>query len=503
MQELRLLRCAAALLLLTGCASAARTVADVRALDAESAARLVAEGGLLYEADNSKRNGYEYCTVASALVERGDLRLGIREASKALFLGESSRDACLVATAKRDLATAYLFAGHLERAREYAQDAITGSWSCHRNEPRVARPAQKVLGDVFLRQGRTAEAIRQYEQLEAGSDYWAQVATISRANAHLAGGNVRQAAELLARAKTAAAGNTTLAAMVDRGLGQLALIEGRHRDAAVAFERAAASATGADAAYHRMWALDGLARARLAAADQAGAIAAYGQAIASAEQVRVRFRSEEFRTGFFGEIQHIFDRAVALLVDAGDAEGALAVSEQSRARALEDLIRGRVSASAQGQVVAESAGRPAAPSDIRAALRPGLVLVEYHLTDQRAFAWTVRQGETRVASITAGRESLATQVLVLRNRIAARDPAAAEVSAMLYRLLVAPLHIGKDEQVVIVPHGPLHYLPFQALRGPSGYLIEERAISYAPSGSALRAPLARNTAAPSRVLAVG
>jgi len=37
------------------------------------------------------------------------------------------------------------------------------------------------------------------------------------------------------------------------------------------FEQAAAQASGPDAAYHRLWALDGLARARRAAGDQAGA----------------------------------------------------------------------------------------------------------------------------------------------------------------------------------------------------------------------------------------
>jgi len=45
--------------------------------------------------------------------------------------------------------------------------------------------------------------------------------------------------------------------------------------------------------------------------------------------------------------------------------------------------------------------------------------------------------------------------------------------------------LSEGEALVIIPHSSLHYLPFQALRGPNGYLIEERAISYAPSASAL------------------
>jgi CHAT domain-containing protein len=37
--------------------------------------------------------------------------------------------------------------------------------------------------------------------------------------------------------------------------------------------------------------------------------------------------------------------------------------------------------------------------------------------------------------------------------------------------------------LIIVPHGPLHYLPFQALRGADGYLIQHHSIAIEPSSS--------------------
>lgn len=52
----------------------------------------------------------------------------------------------------------------------------------------------------------------------------------------------------------------------------------------------------------------------------------------------------------------------------------------------------------------------------------------------------------------------------------------------LHALLIAPLEkrlAGKA--LIIVPHGLLHYIPFQALHNGSNYLIEEHDISYAPS----------------------
>jgi CHAT domain-containing protein len=58
----------------------------------------------------------------------------------------------------------------------------------------------------------------------------------------------------------------------------------------------------------------------------------------------------------------------------------------------------------------------------------------------------------------------------------------------LYQALFAPLHalVEDFEQLIIVPHGPLHYLPFHALYDGGHYLIEAFEVSYLPSSSLLR-----------------
>ena len=63
------------------------------------------------------------------------------------------------------------------------------------------------------------------------------------------------------------------------------------------------------------------------------------------------------------------------------------------------------------------------------------------------------------------------------------------VDACLYALgreLIAPLAdaLAGAEHLVVVPHGPLHGLPFHALVGPTGtYLTDDVSIGYAPSAS--------------------
>ncbi|HEU5099286.1 MAG TPA: CHAT domain-containing protein, partial [Roseiflexaceae bacterium] len=58
----------------------------------------------------------------------------------------------------------------------------------------------------------------------------------------------------------------------------------------------------------------------------------------------------------------------------------------------------------------------------------------------------------------------------------------------LYERLVAPLAatLAGFPDLIVVPHGPLHYLPFHALHDGRAFLLERHAISYLPGASLLR-----------------
>ena len=57
----------------------------------------------------------------------------------------------------------------------------------------------------------------------------------------------------------------------------------------------------------------------------------------------------------------------------------------------------------------------------------------------------------------------------------------------LHALLIAPVQRFLDRpQLLIVPHGSLHYLPFQALFNGREYLVDRFALSYAPSATVFR-----------------
>jgi CHAT domain-containing protein len=498
----------AALTLLAGCAIGVspERAADLRALEAESAARLAAEGELLLHAEPITREDYKGRDGATGLLEAGELRRGIREASKALYLGRTAGPA-LVAMAKRDLAYAYSLAGDLDRAATYAQEAIAvapaqADWFRPATPAQVLGPAHKILGDVRLRQRRIKEANAAYEDaLRVSEATFVPFVRVSLANAQLADGNVVRARELFRQAEST--GSPTVRALARRGLGHVALAERRYADAEKLFEAAAAQASGDDQAYERLWALDGLARARQGAGNRPGAIEAYRRAIASAEQVRARFRSEEFKTGFFGDIQRIFDSAVRLLMDAGQAEAALEVSERGRARALLDLLRGRGRAADGAQAFADPLGQPLTADRLRAAVPADSVLLAYHVVADRTYVWAVRRAGITATTLEVGREPLLAQARAFREAIRNRSTDTERLATALHARLLGPLALRRGEALIVVPHDVLHYVPFHALRPASGWLVEERAMTYAPSATAA-ARLATGTPRPRRqLLALG
>jgi len=99
-----------------------------------------------------------------------------------------------------------------------------------------------------------------------------------------------------------------------------------------------------------------------------------------------------------------------------------------------------------------------------------------------------------VMTLDTGRETLQAQTRAFRDAIRTRAPDAERLASALHARLIAPLSLRRNESVIVVPHDALHYVPFHALRAGSGWLVEERAITYAPSASVA----AHLTAAPPR-----
>ena len=485
--------------------SLAVAIAEQKAREAESAAAIASNGQLLYEADDNKKAWGQYCIAAGQLAERGEFRRAIREASKALFLGERDRNASARTWAMRDLAYAYSLAGELAKAEEWAHKSLEASRSITnpnvnvRND--IEAPVRKILGDIAARRARYEEAMASYSAaLEAANatSNNRQAIRVSMGMAELRRGSPGKAREILAG--EAAGGNADLAATARRGLGECALAEGKPREAVSEFSGAADAAAAAKNAYAEMWARHGLARAQLGAGDSAAAASSLDRAIELAEGLRGQFRVVEFKSGFFGDVQQVFDLGIELAANEGNAAKALALSEQSRARAASDLVRGRGRTQA-AQLAPSLAVRK--PAEVASVLPEKTVVVVYHVLSGRTLGWTVRREGVAMKPLSFPARELEASVQALRTSIVEMAPAAADRARQLHAALVAPLGLRDGETVVFVPHKSLHLAPLHALGDARGTVMASHPVAYALSLSALAQSLSEPPSSSGPMLALG
>nr|WP_274389246.1 CHAT domain-containing protein [Paraburkholderia tagetis] len=447
-----------------------------RERDAETLKSLTDEGRLLLSRDRVALPAYDYCSMSVAAAERGDFRDSINAAARALVVAERTDNADLVALSKRDLAIAYSYAGDLDDAEKYAREAL----AAHPKQPdQVFAPANKVLGDVALRRGNAAAALAAYDDaLQTASPRFKPLVLMSITNAQIAAGDTAAARKTLDSAGPPA--SAELAPAYGRIEGKLLLAEGKPADALKAYQAQLAGGGTGEASYDNLWVHEGIGRAYLALGDKDHAREAWLHAVEDSEKIRARFRSDEFKTGLFGDTQSIFEEAIKLSVDAGDYESAWNLSERSRARALLDVVRNRVEAGVDDQ---QLVGAVPTLQAVRDALRPNEAIVEYHSLKDTLVVWVIRKSGLLGHTLPLKRADIDTAVTDVRNAIVHRRQSAITYGDKLYALLIAPLALQPGERLIIVPHGALHYLPFQALHGPGGFLIEQHPVALEPSAS--------------------
>jgi len=452
--------------------AAAERAAQARLEDADTLVALTSEGAILYAQDEIKLTGYQYCSQAVALAEAGEFRQSIRAASKALHLANEGNDENLKALANRDLAIAYGYAGQLDKSIEFAREALRHT---PKDPPIVYAPAHKMIGDARMRREDYAGAVLSYEEaLGFSSPRYAPLVHASLANALIETGDLARARELLE--KIPPQREPGLQAQIDRTHARLLLADKKPEEALAAYRKLTERIYGVDSRYFHLWAWEGVARAEQALGRQAEAAQAIDRALADIHQIRSKFRSEEIKIGLFSDLQTVFERALALHAALGDEARAFEISERSRSRALLDAVRGRAD-------LDESAAQTLQLPALQAGLRADERVVQFHALPEYLQVWVIGPDSIKGHRIEVPREELTELVEVFRNSIVRGRRTAIGNADKLGAALIEPLGITAGQRLVIVPHGPLHYLPFQALRVGGHYLIERNPVSVAPSTS--------------------
>lgn len=452
--------------------AAASKQEQARLADTDTLLALTNDGAVLYGQDSPKLSGYQYCSQAVALAEAGEFRQSVRAASKALHLANTTRDPNLLAMANRDLAIVYSYSGQLEKAEEFAREALKHE---ARDPKLVVGPVNKVIGDVQTRRGDYAGAVASYEAALANSSQrYAPLVQSSLVNALIESGDTSRARQVLGTLPPPR--EAPLAAQLERTRARLLLAENKPAEARDLYLQLTTRQVGTDSGYYRLWAWDGVARSELALGQKQAAADAVGRALGGVDAVRAKFRSEEFKMGLFSDLQSVFERGVGLYSEVGDARRAFELSERSRSRALLDAVRGRARLNTEAAATVDLA-------TLQRTLAPDERVLQFHALPDRLQAWVVSPAGIEAKSIAIKRDDLTELVETFRNSVVRGRRAAIGNADKLGAALIGPLGLKGGERLVIVPHGPLHYLPFQALRIDGRYLIETHPVSVAPSMS--------------------
>jgi CHAT domain-containing protein len=136
--------------------------------------------------------------------------------------------------------------------------------------------------------------------------------------------------------------------------------------------------------------------------------------------------------------------------------------------------------------------------EVRAALAPDTAILEYFFTGDKVLATVITKESLQPVPVTLlSRVNGLLQLLQFQlskfqlgaeyARTFEKQLLAAAQNHLqeLYKELIAPvrLRLGRSKNVVIVPHGMLHYLPFHAFFDGERYLCDVFQVSYAPSAN--------------------
>lgn len=238
------------------------------------------------------------------------------------------------------------------------------------------------------------------------------------------------------------------------------------------------------------------------------AIDAYLLSVRDAEGVRGWLTREELKLAWGKHTQRVYERLIDLLYRMGQGASAFPYVERCRARTFLDLLAmgpvGTLENVAEAGIktgVVEPKVIEADLEEVISTLPPDTVALEYFVTENATYLWVISNGEVQgPVQIPHGRVELMNKVIECRKRLEEGKEVVNRDLAELYEWLVRPAADllpettgGEDApHLVIIPSGPLYYLPFQALiwtsedRSENAPLIARYPLSYSPSLATLK-----------------
>jgi CHAT domain-containing protein len=281
------------------------------------------------------------------------------------------------------------------------------------------------------------------------------------------------------------------------------------------------------------------------------AIDYYRRTVDIIEMQRSTINTEASKIGFVGDKQTVYSRLIGALFADGQHAAAFEYVERSKSRALVDLLATKqnfsVKAGDERQVrdllessrKAEAAviAQDLAPEksrtrsvmitakqqlqdrspelaslvsvtslsarELQTLIPADEALIEYYYSDRDLLAFVMTREGLKSVRLDGG--NLVDDIRRFRTHV--ENPASGgdlSLERGLYQRLLLPLQDSVNRRnLVIVPHGALHYLPFNALHDGQDYLIERYSLRMLPSASVIKYLQAKKAPKQADILAFG
>jgi tetratricopeptide (TPR) repeat protein len=255
----------------------------------------------------------------------------------------------------------------------------------------------------------------------------------------------------------------------------------------------------------------------------AAAGSSYAAAVTAIEASREPLREESLLISLMGRWQQVYEAAILICLEQGAAATAFDYAERARARAFADMLARRTRASTQPAVEPVDARR------VQAALPAGTLLLAYFCCGLPGPESALREAMPPAAADLRACLEVPARLLVfavqqggLQAYDCGIDPNSLQSSAAggdgrrflrprvlqrLYNVLLAPCtaELAASDELIIVPHGPLHQVPFAALGSESEQCPPANLarLSYSPSATVLLSAPPITDAAQAPCLALG
>ena len=199
--------------------------------------------------------------------------------------------------------------------------------------------------------------------------------------------------------------------------------------------------------------------------------------LASQKDIKVRGGQAEQIKTMLAQLDKVEDN-LAVVAQAGDKE------TQSKSRGVVLALKKDLREKAPELAALVSVTTPAT-TEIQSKIKNDETLLEYYYTGKEWYVFILT--DKTIAARKLPVVDLEDNIDALRKNITIRNSSAFnQHSRALYRqIFTVAAPAIKTKKLIIVPHGPLHYLPFAALSDGNEYLIDRFSIRMLPSASVL------------------